>query len=107
VERISEITDGGWVGKPVIDEASRPVGKVVDVLYDDDTSRTPQWAVVGVGFFRSQHYVPLAEAYKTHDGRLVVPYDQRVVKQSPKATREHIMTPNVREATASHYGVPA
>ena len=105
MQRISEITDGGWLGQPVIDENSRPIGRVVDVLYDDDASSRPTWAVVGVGLFKSEHYVPLSEAYKTADGRLVVPYDQRIVKAAPKASKHHIMSKELKAATIGHYGL--
>ncbi len=105
MQRINEITDGGWLGQPVIDENSKPIGKVIDVLYDDDASATPNWAVVGVGPLKKGHYVPLEHAYKTADGRLVVPYDQRLVKGAPKASKHHVMTRELKLATAGHYGL--
>lgn len=106
MQHISETSEGGWVGQPVIDEDSRPVGKVVDVIYDDDQAgSTPSWAIVGVGMFKAGHYVPLTEAYKTADGRIVVPYDQKVVKAAPKADKNHVMTRDVRAATVGHYGI--
>ena len=105
MQHVSETTEGGWVGHPVIDENSRPVGKVVDVIYDDDTVATPTYAIVGVGMLKSGHYVPLSDAYKTADGRVVVPYDQRIVKAAPKADKNHVMTRDVREATIGHYGM--
>jgi hypothetical protein len=104
VEHDSESNER-WLGQAVIDENSKPIGKVIDVLYDDDTSRTPQWAVVGVGLLKAGHYVPLKQAYRTADGRLVVPYDQQTVKRAPKASREHVLTPHLKEATASYYGL--
>lgn len=107
MQHISETTEGGWVGQPVIDENSRPVGKVVDVIYDDDANPLPSYAVVGVGMLKIGHFVPLAEAYKTADGRVVVPYDQRVVKAAPKADKNHVMTRALRAATVGHYGVDA
>jgi hypothetical protein len=105
VEHVSESGDQRWLGQPVIDENSKPIGKVVDVLYDDDTSHSPQWAVVGVGLLKSGHYMPLAAAYRTADGRLVVPYDQQTVKRAPKASREHVLTPELKQATTSYYGL--
>ena len=105
MQRINDIADGGWLGQPVIDENSRPIGKIVDVLYDDDAASTPKWAVVGVGPFKTGHYLPLSEAYRTADGRLVVPYDQRIVKGAPRASKHHIMTRELKAATAGHYGM--
>jgi hypothetical protein len=105
VQRTSDITDGGWLGQPVIDENSKPIGKVVDVLYDDDTSNTPTWAIVGVGPLKKAHFVPLADAYRTGDGRLVLPYDQRIVKGAPRADKSHVMTREIRQATIGHYGM--
>jgi hypothetical protein len=100
-----DIDGGGWLGQVVIDEDSHHIGKVVDVVYDDDTSKKPHWAVVGSGPLRSHHFVPLASAYRTSDGRLVVPFDPQVVKRSPKAGRDHEFTPDLRERTLRHYGI--
>jgi hypothetical protein len=47
----------------------------------------------------------LAAAYRTADGRLVVPYDQQTVKRAPKASREHVLTPELKQATTSYYGL--
>jgi hypothetical protein len=96
---------GSWLGQSVVDEDSHPIGKVIDVVYEDDTSSKPQWAVVAAGPFRSPHFVPLQHAYRTSDGRLVVPYDPQVVKRSPKTGRDHALTPNLRARTLEHYGI--
>lgn len=104
MEHVSN-SDQRWLGQPVIDENSKPIGRVVDVLYDDDTSVTPDWAVVGVGLLKTGHYMPLDKAYRTADGRLVVPYDQQTVKGAPRVGKDHVLTPALKQATASYYGV--
>jgi len=97
-------TDQGWLGQEMVDQKHNRIGRVVDVIYDTDTDPMPDWAVVNAGMFAGAHYVPLGEAYRTRDGRLVVPYDKTTVRRSPRADRSHILTPDVRRVAGHHYG---
>lgn len=106
MEHTSNTATGGWVGQMVTDEQHRKIGKVVDVLYEDDTSNTPDWAIVRVGL-RSDHFLPLDNAYRTRDERVVVPYDPTTVKRAPRAPKEHIFPVGVKEEALAHYGMDA
>ena len=99
------IAGSTWVGTLVIDENERRIGKVVDVLYEDDGSTTPDWAVVRTGPLGGDRFLPLAEAQRRQDERVVVPYDPDTVKTSPKAPREHIFPVGVKQETLAHYGI--
>jgi hypothetical protein len=107
MQQETDHVEGGWLGQPVIDENSHPIGKVIDIVYDDDAAAKPDWAVVGVGPLRKGHYMPLTSAYRTSDGRLVVPYDQRSVKSAPKAAKNQVMTREDRAEARRHYNVDA
>lgn len=106
MEHISDNGGSGvWVGHTVTDESHKKIGKVVDVLYEDDTSNTPDWAVVRTGPLGGDHFLPLSNAYRTRDERVVVPYDSATVKKAPRAPREHIFPIGVKEQALEHYGV--
>ena len=98
-------TQKGWLRREVIGANGQKLGRVVDVLYMDDGSSTPDWAVVDTGLLSAPHFVPLEKAYITKDGRVVVPYDKNTVKRSPKAQRDHLMTPGVEQEAMEHYAL--
>ena len=58
-------------------------------LTGEDLRIDDVWAVVRTGLTRSEHLVPLTNAYVGVDGNVVVPYDKNTVKRAPRA-REHI-----------------
>lgn len=95
-------SDGGLVGRTVVDLRHEPVGKVVDVIFEEAGS-DPKLAVVDPGLFRSSRYVPLDRFGRTGDGRIVVPYEAGVVRSAPKAPREHIVTRELEDRVAHHY----
>lgn len=87
----------------VIDDHGDKVGKITDVLFDDEGN--PAWVVVNPGFFAGAHFVPLAPAYKSDDGALVVPYDKSMVKGSPRVTKDHVLTHKFEEDLKRYYAL--
>jgi hypothetical protein len=95
-----------YVGQEAIDQRGGKVGKVTDVLSDDHTGQ-PAWAIVNTGLVRSEHYVPLVDAYETEQGRIVLAFDRDTVKHSPKASREHVLLRSTEEELRHYYGLAA
>ncbi|MDJ0767839.1 MAG: PRC-barrel domain-containing protein [Ilumatobacter sp.] len=91
-----------YTGHGVIDEHGVPVGAVTDVVYDKTGSR-PEFLVVDPGIFRAAHYVPVEGAYHTNDGQIVVPWNKQWIKHSPKASKDHLLTPIDRTDLHVHY----
>jgi sporulation protein YlmC with PRC-barrel domain len=89
--------------RTVINERGEKLGKVTDVLFDDRGD--PRWAVVSAGLLASAHYVPLARAFTTPDGRVVVPYDKGVVKHAPRAAGGHVLDRDLEARLLEHYEV--
>lgn len=88
----------------VVDEHGDHIGKVADVIYDED-SDTPQWLAVDLGLLSAEHYVPVHNSYKSEDGRVVVAYDKATVKHAPRAHRDHIITTEVKAQLRRHYSL--
>jgi hypothetical protein len=101
-----EVHETGWVDRPVIDDHGHKVGKVVDVVYDQQ-ELAPRWAVVDIGVFGAKHYMPLEGAYCSSDGQVVAPFDRAVVKRAPKAQRDHVVGRALAEEIAHHYNPAA
>jgi sporulation protein YlmC with PRC-barrel domain len=93
-------------GRTVIDDHGTKVGTVTDVVFDDATNEAT-WAIVKTGLTGGEHYVPLAGAYRADDGGLVIAFSKRLVKASPKAGREHVLTASDEEMVRNHYGLVA
>lgn len=93
-------------GHEVVDDKGNKIGKVTDVLYDDVTM-SPRWMIVNVGLFSAAHYVPAAQAYEADDGHVVVPFDKQLVKQAPRAHRDHVLTRDLEEQLRAHYHLAA
>ena len=70
------MNDGGLdrlAGTTVADAEGTTIGKVGDVLYED-ASGEPGWARVDMGLLSTRKVlVPLTHAYRSSDGKLVVP----------------------------------
>ncbi|MGO9872283.1 MAG: PRC-barrel domain-containing protein [Acidimicrobiia bacterium] len=96
----------GLVGHPVIDRHLEPVGTISYVLYDERDLQ-PRWAVVKLGVLRGEHFVPLAESYVDHDGRLVVPYDKTIIKYAPRPRRAQMLDNRATRQLRDYYGVAA
>ncbi len=95
-------------GHDVVDPDHRLIGTISDVLYSGDGE--PEWAVVDLGLLRSAHYLPVAAGYMTDSGELVVPFDKRMVKTAPKASRDHLIDRATADELHRHYelaGSPA
>ena len=95
-------SDSGLVGRIVVDLRHEPVGKVVDVIFEDAGS-DPKLGVIDTGLFRSSRYVPLERFGRTGDGRIVLPYEAAVIRRGPKAPKEHIVTRELEDRLAEHY----
>lgn len=91
-------------GHEVVDEQGEKIGAVSDVVFDSGTGDA-QWVVVNIGVLRAAHFVPLHNAYVSAEGRLVIPFDKRTVKGSPRAGRDHIMTSELEHELAEHYSL--
>lgn len=89
--------------RTVVNERGDKLGKVTDVLCDDRGE--PRWAVVSTGRLATSHYVPLARAFTTPEGRVVVPYDKGLVKHAPRAAGPHVLSRELEQRLADHYEV--
>ncbi len=99
---VTDSSDSGLVGRIVVDLRHEPIGKVVDVIFED-AGPDPKLAVIDPGLFRSSRYVPLARFGRTGDGRIVLPFEADVVLSGPKAPKEHIVTRELEDRVADHY----
>jgi hypothetical protein len=99
---VTDSSDNGLVGRIVVDLRHEPIGKVIDVIFEDAGS-DPKLAVVDPGFLRSGRYVPLDRFGRTGDGRIVVPFEADVVRRAPRAPKEHIVTRELEDRLADHY----
>jgi hypothetical protein len=101
----SRNADDAYRGHRVVDDHHRPIGKVTDVIYDE--VGVAKWAVVSPGVFRAEHFLPLDHAYLSLEGNLVVPFDKRTVARSPKAERDHVLSPITERALEQYYQLAA
>ena len=99
-------TSETYAGHDVVDPDGQTIGKVSDVIYNDD-ELAPTWLVVDIGLLKSGHYAPVDGSYVNDDGRLVVPYDKQYVKQAPKASGDHVVDRSLEAELVEHYGAPA
>ncbi len=94
-------------GHEVVGEQGQVIGKITDVIYDE-ASNQATYAVVNLsGLLTGSHYVPLQHSFQANDGRLVVPFAKHVVKSSPRAGRDHVMTSQLAEELRRYYGSAA
>ena len=105
VQTRSVTLDDAYRGHRVVDDHHRPIGKVTDVIYDE--MGIPKWAVVSPGVFRAEHFLPLDNTYLSLEGNLVVPFDKRTVSRSPKAERDHVLSPITERALEQYYQLAA
>ncbi len=97
--------DDAYRGHRVVDDHHRPIGKVTDVIYDE--TGIAKWAVVSPGVFRAEHFLPLDNTYLSLEGNLVAPFDKRTVSRSPKAERDHVLSPITERALEHYYRLAA
>ena len=97
-----------FVGHTVVDEHDHVVGTVIDVAYDDGVGEAgsadeqPAWLVVDPGRFRADHWIPVVGTYRSADANIVIPWDRELVKHSPKASDDHLMTPELAHDLSLH-----
>ena len=91
-------------GHLAFDEQHEKIGKVTDVLYDDEGQ--PRWAIVDPGLLHKERYVPVDGAFMTESGEVVVAYSKDMVKNARPASRDHILDPVVERALEEHYALP-
>lgn len=93
-----------YVDRPVVDETGERIGSVADVVYDTSNGE-PTWAVVNPGALRRSRYAPLAHAYLSDDGAVVLSHRKRTVLAAPPAGHDHVLTPDAERDLHQHYGV--
>jgi hypothetical protein len=96
----------GLAGHAVVDTHLKTVGTVTDVLFDE-REIAPVWAVVRTGVLGGEHYVPLADSYVDHNGRLVVPHAKYSIRHAPRARRDHVVTRAVALKVHEYYSMAA
>ena len=90
-------------GHDVIGPNGETIGKITDVIYEDGAS-SPAWLVVKPGLLQAEHYAPVEGSYTTDDGRVVLPFDKKWVKEAPKATGNHVVDSHLEHELVDHYG---
>lgn len=93
---------GEFHGHEVIDVDGDVIGHVSDVLYDDHVGG-PKWLVVDPGIFRKERLVPIEGSYETDDGKIVIPFDKRWVKEGPTVNHEHYPDSATTKLADQHY----
>ncbi len=91
-------------GHEAFDDRHEKIGKVTDVLYDEQGE--PRWAVVDPGLLHRERYVPVDGAFLTDSGQVVMAYSKDMVKAARAANRDHILDPVVERALEDHYALP-
>jgi sporulation protein YlmC with PRC-barrel domain len=91
-----------YAGKSVIDEHGETLGSVDDVIFDVREDR-PEYLLVNPGILHRSHYIPVEGTYESIDGDIVAPWDRHWFKESPTATRDHVLTSTDRDALEAHY----
>jgi len=93
-----------WEGRTVVDKDGDKIGKVDQVLINDETGN-PEWLGVTTGLFgKRQNFVPLAESRFVGDD-VQVAYDKAHVKDAPNFEVESHMEPQEEADLYRHYGI--
>ena len=92
-----------WLGLPVLDERGNALG-TCEQLYADESTGTPEWAVVGLEDGR-RAFVPLVDA-TARDGSVHVTFDHALVASAPSFPDSGRLTPEQDIVLYRHYGVP-
>jgi sporulation protein YlmC with PRC-barrel domain len=94
-----------FVDHEVTDTSGDTLGRVADVVSDDQTLE-PKWLVVESGGLRKHsHFVPAEGSFTDDVGRIVVPYDKASVADTMEAGRDHILMPEEERELGTHYGI--
>ena len=93
-----------WEGRTVLDKDGDKIGKIDQVLINDETGN-PEWLGVTTGLFgKRQNFVPLAESRFVGDD-VQVAYDKAHVKDAPNFDVESHMEPQEEGDLYRHYGI--
>jgi uncharacterized protein (TIGR02271 family) len=93
-----------WEGRTVVDKDGDKIGKVDQVLINDETGN-PEWLGVTTGLFgKRQSFVPLAESRFVGDD-VQVAYEKAHVKDAPNFEVESHMEPQEEADLYRHYGI--
>ncbi len=93
-----------FTGHDVIDQRGDKVGTVSDVIFEDG-SNEPKWLVVDPGVLRKERLVPIEGSYETGDGKIMVPFDKKWIKDAPAVDSSHYPDQDVRQHAAQHFDV--
>ena len=92
------------VGRRAIDAAGSTVGTITDVITDRETGKA-KWAVIDLGFFKHEHFAPLAHAYRTDDNGLVLDVEKRFIADAPKAGKDEVWNADIEHQLVEYYSV--
>ncbi|HSH60110.1 MAG TPA: PRC and DUF2382 domain-containing protein [Acidimicrobiales bacterium] len=102
---MSDVTElQRWEGRTVLDKEGEKIGKVDQILINDETGN-PEWLGVTMGLFgKRQSFVPLAESRFVGDD-VQVAYTKSHVKDSPNFEVESRLEPQEEADLYAHYGL--
>jgi uncharacterized protein (TIGR02271 family) len=93
-----------WEARTVLDKDGDKIGKVDQVLINDETGN-PEWLGVTTGLFgKRQSFVPLAESRFVGED-VQVAYEKAHVKDSPNFDVESHLEPQEEADLYAHYGI--
>jgi len=90
-----------WIGGTVVGANGTPLGEVVDIYVDDETSEA-EWATVAMSGGGDVRFVPLAGARADRE-HLVVAWDEHVVRNAPALPYDGALTEEDEEQLYRHY----
>lgn len=95
-----------WRGKTVKDRHGEKIGRFGAVYLDRETD-VPAYAGVTTGLLgRTEHYVPLADAWLDDDEDVCVPYDRDMVLEAPEINPKVALTAAEEDELGEHYATP-
>jgi hypothetical protein len=97
---LSERSNGGQVGRVVLDREGRKLGKLRSVYGDDDP---PRWGAVKPRRFGRSRVVPLRDA-RSEDDEVRVATTKDQVEEAPRARRGDTLPAGLQERLRRHYG---
>jgi uncharacterized protein (TIGR02271 family) len=93
-----------WQGRTLKDRNGDKIGKV-DVLYVDQQTDKPEWALVNTGLFGTKSsFVPLAGASPSGED-VVVQVEAQQVKDAPKMESDQELSEHEEAELFRHYGI--
>jgi hypothetical protein len=89
----------------LIDASGDEMGKVTDVI-PNPRDLEPEYIVVRTGRLSNEHLVPIA-AVERKDDEYVAPFDEEVLKSTPRVSEHTAPAASEREAIYQHFGLDA